>query len=158
MLLFRLAWNSLQVEPELRTLLPLCTFLVKAGVTGWPPHSALFVKRKSSKSRRMFVSTWTCYRRTIQWSACLGLVRVEQNRINDLQPQRICYDLFSVPVLRITTQMKHVDYRSICYKLLLLCGGTMQPLKILFGVWGDGIVFEVLASKQEDLSLTTNPC
>lgn len=67
---------------------------------------------------------------------------MEQNRINELV---LC------PVVKNHYPHEaNADYRSICYKLLLLCGGIMQALEILFGSWGDGIVRK---SDQEDLSL-----
>lgn len=66
---------------------------------------------------------------------------MEQNRINELV---LC------PIVKNHYPHEaNADYRSICYKLLLLCGGIMQALEILFGSWGDGIVRKVRSRRPE---------
>lgn len=72
----------------------------------------------------------------------IGLVQLDQNRINELQQHMILYyDLvFCSIVKNHYPHEANAEYRSICYKLLLLCGGIMQPIEIIFGGWKDGIV------------------
>lgn len=137
-----------QDDPEIRILLlPLCTFFFKAGVTGWH-HTRLCVceeknhQNQFSKFQRKFVSKCSCYYRTVEWNTYIRLVRLEQNRINVLQLHRILYyDLIFCSIVKNHYPHEaNADYRSICYKWPLLCGGIMQPIEIIFGGWKDDIV------------------